>query len=246
MNDLTSILEQLRVYRETLERDPDEVPARTRPGFENLRREAKDGIKGLTKEYGDKLYASSICFYPNGPEEKVTEFVAVAQQEAPSMIAVNARDLYTRLANSIWPSMEYKGQFTMDCYSSLVRELRYVAMDLDVAEIKPPRYGEPFACSKFSELVEYVTKLVREAMGDDLNKLYLRKQIVDCAIENKLTSALPIILIGAAPDEAKALGEEFTIFAPVPISSTTEITPEFAISTFKRYSKKQKKNEKTE
>lgn len=242
MSELSTILEQLHSYRKILNTDLDTVSPRTRAGFETSQREAKDNIAAALKEYEEKLFSSSICFYPHGEDPaKVANFIDVAVSEAPTMLQLNARSMYADIALKIWPSMGYRHQFTMDCFSTLVRELRYIGQELGVDEMSAPRYGEPFACSKLEELVDYVAHLVQEAMGHELNKLYLRRRALNYALATEHTGALPVILENASPEEAQVIAEGFTVFAPVPIASTTEITPEFAISTFKKYSKKQQR-----
>ena len=235
---LGTLLAKLVEAKKDSEIDLDLFPMRTRAAHALRKREGEDSIVALKGKYTKRLFSNSIAFFPMGTKEQETKFAEIAETVGKTT-TVDAHELYKTIAQTVSINMAGSEFFGPDQMAALITAIRPIAVDMGVMSMKSPEFEETVALKNADQVAEYVRKLVTKAVGDELNRLYLEQKLVAMSIKSGFDgNTFPVVLVNATPSEVQGLSGLFSVVAPVELEKGAEVTEQGVVSTFKKYSKK--------
>lgn len=211
--------------------DLEAVDRRVLPGVTCTVNDAKERIGAMKKEYFGRIAELTIGIFVLG--EKAADFAKVAEEEG-NTLTVNAAAMYERFATMIEPVIADSREFGITAFSRLTQGLTDVGHELDLKAMDMPKFKDG-KVKTHAALVTHIRNIVRAALGDDLNRLYVSDFIQKQAYEKKFKgSAYPIVFIGLADaDEAKGLEGSVAKFGTRIFTSTNQVTKEEVLEVFK-------------
>lgn len=244
---LSEILEQIEQNQKLADTDPESTPGLSRAGFAVAIREAKDLLVDLKKEYKDQLLDRARDVFVFGDKAKISEFGKLA--EAEGAVVVDADELYRRLSGPCDASLGAEREFGPSQVSLLISGLKGVSVDLDILNMNAPKLPGLVKVEDAAATTAHVRSMVRAAVGDDLNKLYLAADVTKKALEVKFkASGLVVVVLNATgPEDAREIATLFGHHLPsVNLTSDVEIDVTIVHRAFKRSNNKPPKNETKE
>lgn len=243
LDQLVSELAQKQTIAQT---NLDDIPWMTRPAWSSNIERAKEELTVLKAEYRNKLLAQSLAiFVVGGTDEQKAAFASIAKKEA-DVLVLNADDLYKRLAQPIDAALGTQRTFTATYVPMLLRGMKEVGDELAIREIAAPKFSSETPILEDSgAVVELVREVVRDSSGDDLNRLYLADKLTDQALAVRYKgSVVPVIVLGAGPDEVLGLTPLFAHVGALVSLDGVNVDKELVLASFEQALKqvKTKKN----
>ena len=245
MKRLDELMEQIKATEQTANLDVEGMSWQTRPGLEMAKREAKDKLEVLLKNYNSWIQEATVGIFVLGPGAE--KFAKISSGESEQIITVQADGLYRKLAEAAEPALGKARDWNTNAHAMMLRTIGDIAKDLEVRNFLSPGYRDVANLKTTEDVVEHVRNLVRATLGDDLNRISLNKEISKKALASRYTnSVLPVIVIGLSGNE-EAVGLESICFRfGTKISVGEDVTREFVLETFGEVKKKIRKQPKTE
>lgn len=240
---LENLLKEIETMKVLANQDPANFNPRSRPGLEMQVRQSKDTLASLKEQYSKELLDNSIGIFVSGTSESVQKFSVVAEKEG-NTLTLDANELYEKLANEIEPSIGNSREFTSNQAMFLLGSLKGISKELGVTEMQAPKLHEIRVVRTHQDLVSYVRTVLREAAGDELNKLYLSNALTKKALKICYSgSVVPVVIVNAQQDEVNPLSKLFQKGAfNIPIDLEATIDKEYVLKTFQQTKKKLKQN----
>lgn len=236
---LSEILEQIEQNQVLADTDPLGTPGLARAGFAVAIRQAKDTLTDLKKLYRTQIMSRAYDVFVFGNRTKATEFGKVA--EAEGAVVVDAEELYQTLAQPIEASLGTEREFGPSQVALLIAGLKAVATDLGIINMNAPKLPGLVKMENAAVTLAHVRSMIRAAVGDDLNKLYLGAAITNKALEAKYkASGLVVVVLNAmGPEDARGIAGLFAHHLPsVNLTSDVEIDVDTVHRAFKRSNNK--------
>lgn len=164
---------------------------RTRASIEATKKEAKEKLATLRSKYLEKVLSSAKLVF-------LAEESSDSSQESLSSNAVHVDGsaLYNFLADnverSMGPSREYGALQQMNLVTGLVDACNAVGVGSFRAL---PSLREVVFLKTFEEVQVFVRQLVRDHLGDELNKMHIQKAIEVKALSVKMQDDEPTIFV---------------------------------------------------
>jgi hypothetical protein len=233
--NLETIVAEIDKASVTANKNLEDLHPNVRGGWSLAILDAKDKLKVLRGEYKTALFKSAVAIFPEGEAAKVAEFALLVRDENEGL-SVNAHALYERLADALEPTFSEARTWGIAQTHKLHLLLQEVMFELSIAEIPFPSTAQEVVVPTREALVAQVRSMLRDSVGDDLNRLYLEKLIVDEATKIRYTNErTPVLILGASQDEAPALAK-FMALGSFRIKITNEdvVNKDFMIQAFKQ------------
>jgi hypothetical protein len=235
-------LEKLSAELDETEKDAaiivDELPPNVRGGWATKVTEAKEALPRLKAQYRATLLRNAVAIFVNGDKAKVAAFAKLADEEGG--IVVDASDLYTRLAKEVELTLGDQRSWGIHQVHKFHLALQEVMHDLGLNQLPMPSRGEMPLVPTFDDTVAHIRHVLRDAVGDELNSLYIEEATAKRARAIRYIGVMaPVLIVGAQPDEQNVLAKSFSKGrAKVVVKAEDEINKEYLTETLKRIRKK--------
>ncbi len=238
MTTLEKLDEKMATLSVTANKNLEEIPASVQGSWAYAIRSAKDELKAVRAEYRAVLLRNAVAILVEGDKAKVGEFVALAKAEGG--IVVDASALYERLANGIEPSLSNQRTWGIQQTHMLHKLLQEVMTELNLTELPMPARSFDAVVPTFQDVVDHCRKLLVDAVGGELNSLYLEEEIARRAFEIRyIGSTAPVLIVNAHKSDIGPLAKSFGKGeASVTVNSDDEIDKDFLAKALKRIRKK--------
>ncbi len=254
MNNLEKLTEELEKVSTTANMSLDDVSPAVRGGWSASIATAKEKLPEVRARYQDALLRNAVAIFIGGDKAKSAEFATLIRAENEGLV-VNANALYDQLTRNVAMTLpENRGiEWGITQTHRFHLALQEVMHELGLKELPLVSASEhtPFV-QTYEDVMINVKSLVRAAVGDSLNKLFVEKDLVKEAMKIRYTSnTVPVIVLNADASETYDLSRIFGKGSTsVDIPDGTEVNKEFLVDTFKEINKKLKgkksKSENTE
>ncbi len=243
------ILNEIKDVTVIANTDTDTVDPRVRSGWESAKRDAQDRLVALRDRYKQHLFENGVAIFLDGSPGQQIAFANLAVQEANS-IKIKVPDLYEVLSVEAEPSLGTERTFTNHQVMLIETALGPIKSELKFREPTRLRLADIVVTPDHASFVDYVRTLVRTAAeGDELNKLYIVRSIIEQSIAAGYThNTVPVVFVNAKEEEVQALQALFSKSHTVTIGAQDEINAEYVIEQFKDIQTKikpQNNNQKT-
>lgn len=192
VNELNRALKLFLETKELSELNLDTVPSSVRPGRESQKREAASALETIKKDYGVALQKAAFGLAVQGPG--AAEFVKLCQEET-DLLTVDAGVLYKRIADRVGPTMGDGRRFGVSQFSLVIQELRAIGQELNIDSMPSPSWSEPVDVSGEEGLLNHVRNMVDSSVGVDLLALYVKSQMTDAGLAERLVSDRKTVLV---------------------------------------------------
>jgi len=191
-------------------KDPDSVPAATRPGFEISIRRAKDALPGLRAQYTSLIMKNSIGLFLQGEEANVQKFMTAAVIEGA--IHLNAGELFEKLVDVIQPTMGGRREFSVTQVGLLDNTLRELCEKAGhKAPLNRTNLTNLRVVQSRAKLVDYVRQLVFENNGNIPSLTAGQSTITMKALKKQFKDRrLVVVVTGAGSQDRGAIASLFT------------------------------------
>ena len=224
-------------------------PRNTLASISNTVNEAKDRLGDLKKKYFNRVAELTIGIFVLGDE---AERVAQIAEEVGETLTVRADALYTRLADMIDPVLPDSREFSVIAFNRLIQGLSDVGHELDVKAMDMPKFNLG-KVADVAALVAFIRETVRNAFGDDINRLYLTAEIQKKALASKFKgSGLGVVIIGLqGADEVAGLSSVVAKFGEKVFTNSDAavaniVDKDFVLATLQSVAEKFKSKKKHE
>lgn len=230
--NLKNLLHEIDENRKWAEQDISALPVRTRPALETAVKEAQIRLKDLVDQYQKSVTQNAVGVMVVGPKEQAKQFAELAE-ETGGTFTLDGNLLYYTLATVVDSTLGHTRVFEPANMARLTSAIRDAAVDLGITTMNAPKYREKLLPT-LDDTVALVRDLVREAAGDSMNVLFLRKQLAQGALEQRYTGAVtPVVIVNVTEDEMGGLKPLLPKGSTVAsLSSETAVTKEKVIETF--------------
>lgn len=249
MKDLKELVKELAVTKKRASTDLEAVPYQTRASMTSMVQAAKEKLAELEKEYFTRVRLSSLGMFLFGEPVRVATFAEIASEEA-GVFLVQGDALYQRLADKVEPSLGPTREFGTHQLGILIDELKLIMRrELDIRTMKLPEMYESPALKDRIALVAHIRRLIQRAVGDDLLRLWINKQVNELALGAQFSGKLfPVAIVGLDLREVTGLIPLFTNAMTVEVGTSDdgEVNKEYVLnqlSTFKKKIRSNKNNE---
>ena len=242
--NLKKLMEEIVETEKLASIDVEECDWRVRPGMSIAKADAKDKLEGLKKRYLDAISGTTFSLFVLGP--KAEDFVKVAEAEsAAPLLVLRADAIYHRLMERVEETLGANREFGTMQMGMVIRALSELARDLDIKAFDAPKFIESGTLVNTAAVLAHVRRIVREAVGDDFNRIFLTREITRKALEMRYTSTvLPVVVLGLeSDDEVSGLNSIAARFG-ARVVAQDEVTKESVIEVFTEI-KEKLKNKKT-
>lgn len=238
MNKFVEILKSINELSPLADRDLSDIPSGGYAGFAAAKRNAQDTVEKLKQEYRDLLLVNAAVVFlvteKNDPEyfDKVTKFVDISTKEGVNVI-IDGSDLYNRMASKLdhAVSMDPRRQYMVDHAVGFAESLREEARKVDI-RTGSVGYSERLVLNNFEETLDFVKNTVRNLYGDIINALFIRKSLVDQALEAKhSTKMLPVVVYGLTTNEVENMKPSFNVNLTINLDDV-KVDKKFALTQF--------------
>lgn len=237
-----AVLNDIEQVQQIANTDLEAVSWQTRGSWEVNVRQAKEQLDALTKEYRERILAGSVAIFVEGDAAKAAQFVEIGEAEA-NTITLDAGALYKKLAAVVEPALGTSREFTTHALSLLTVTIKNLKSDMGYREPVNARMHDIVHLRDHEELVQYIRTLVREADGDNMNRLFMENELVQKALQIRyMSNTVPVVVLNATSEEGANLVSAFGkgTFV-VPVGEGDEVNSEFVIKAFKQVQKRLKK-----
>lgn len=211
MNALEKLAAEIKKVADTANKNLEDLPVAVRGGWQGAITEAKAKLKDLEEQYKVLLLKSGVAIFLKGDPSKAAEFAKLIRDENEGL-AVDASALYNRLTDPVVMTLpEGRGvEWGVAQTHRLHLAIQEVMHDLGLSEMPMPARDVPAFIKGRDDVLAHVRRLVRGATSNDLNKLYLEKQLADQARLIRYTGIMvPVAILNAGDDEVYDLGRAF-------------------------------------
>lgn len=230
---LQSIMNEYTAQSAAAARNPEEYHYASRPGIEMAIRAAKDKVDALEKQYQAELLKNGVAIFLDGPQ-------ATALAAHAGVLAVDAEALYRRVAELVDPTLGSSRTFTANQASRALTELRNIGVELHIASMKQMDFGPAAEVPTLSDTLAIIRKGVRNALRDDLNRMYIEAALVRQALSLKFTgNSAPVFILNAIPEEREGLaslfGKGFTTWT---VRADVEVNSDYILKLIKEVNRR--------
>ena len=203
METLKELLEKVVEAEKLASIDLEAWPRKTLASITNTVYEAKQNLATFKKRYFDRISGLTVGIYILGKGDE--EFAKIAEAEGGTLTA-HADALYARMADVVMPVIPDNKTFTITAFSKLVQALTDIGHELEVKSFDMLKYTQAQVADR-SSLIAHIRNTIRTTLGDDLNRLYLAREINTAALKAGFKSSVqPVVIIGLEDaDEIKGL-----------------------------------------
>jgi hypothetical protein len=216
----------------------EEIPASVRGAWSTAVRNAKDELKDVQDEYRTLLLRNAVAILVGGDAVKAAELAALAKDEGG--IVVDANALYTRLAQTIEPTLSDQRMWGVQQSHMLHKGLQEVMTELNLTELTMPARTPDVSVPTFDDVVEHVRVLIVDGIGNTLNALYVQDEAAKRAFEIRyIGTTAPVLVVNAREKEAAAIAKGFGKGdASMTVNSEDEINKDYLTKALKKLRKK--------
>jgi hypothetical protein len=242
MNTLEKITTDLDRVEKTATINLDDIPQATRGSWGNAQREAKEQLNALKSSYRDALFGNAVAILMNGDPGKIDEYVKLVRDGGEGL-SVDANALYDRLAKSVEETVGGSRQWGVTQTQRLHLALQGVLHEVGLTEMPmPAKDSMPFVAT-YGDVLAHVRQIVRDAVGDSLNRVYIENAVIKQAREIRYIGVMvPVLVTNARSDEADNLTRSFAKGNTfVNLNTEDVIDKEFLVKSFKDINKKIRK-----
>lgn len=236
MKTLEELSEEIEKVGAICKTNIDDLSPSVRGGWSTRITESKVRLKELLRSYKALLLKTGVAIFIEGDPVKAGELAKLVREDNEALV-VDAGALYVRLAGEIKPTVTESGsQWGIAQTHRLHLGLKEVMEEVGLSELDlPPTANEGPYVKTTQDIIGYVRKFVRSAVGDNLNRLYIENQLAKEASEIRYIGALtPVLILNAAADERKGLAFDFAVgSSTVNLTSEDNIDREFMVKTLK-------------
>lgn len=226
MRELKEIVKDIRDTEKTASIKEADIPYKSRPGMGMAIRAAQDKLPGLTEELKKTVIPLKlIAVHATGDEVVVTKVAEFLEKNGG--LVLNASGVYFDICKEIEPTYDRSRNFSTTQHNVMLRKIREIAQDLDYGKDLPaPAYKETL-CRNVTETMVHVRKAIRDSLGDDFNKKYLAKKLIDSLLKNPIeANRIPILVI-----EELSLEEKANLSTLFITNIDYKFTPDFTITS---------------
>lgn len=204
---LKQIVTDLKVAQQSASIDPFTwADPRTRPAAHLRKMQAEDEVKSLTSAYKTLVVNHFFRVFVSG--DRAQEFGEYAAKEGA--VVVDGTHLYTHLAKALWESQDpNQRKFGPHQQFRLVTELGYYGQSQQYMSMMTPKFDPAdmdAPTPTMNDLVQKIRRSIRNANGDDLNRLHLEKSIVSQALDvGAATTVIPVVITGLTTEETQEM-----------------------------------------
>lgn len=249
-------LQDYLTTNEVAEKDLNGIPSSSRPGWEGLKREARDSMatKFLALQRELELGATSIGIA--GDDHSVQEFVKFAEERSDT-VSVSRNALYATIAARVYPHIGETKQFGPSQFNIMLQIFRGMVTDMGLSVRIAPQFKDVVCVNDTYELSGLVQTLIEDAVGDVLVVRFLRSEFTRKAIEKRVSGEKVFVVVVDGDHQtmeslsAKSLA--YKVSPPVTGESVSEVFDKLLgrtqnVETIEQQpqTKKQKKQKKEE
>lgn len=239
--NLKKLVKELVIVEKRATMDLEIADWKTLPSLSILKTESKERLEVLRKEYLKAVRSNSLGIFLYGEESRCAKFVELTPKEADTY-PINASEMYDRLASKVAPTLGPNKEFGPTQLEMLIGALDEIQRELGVRQmIRPSLRNTSAVMTDFKSVSSEIRRILKAVVGNDLLRLYVDKQVNDIAIKNQFAGVtLPVIVLGAEPDEAAGLSSLFTNTSSVQVGTPAdgEVTAEYVLEQFNNIKEK--------
>lgn len=166
------------------------IPPSYRVGAEGNVRAAKDAAEKLKKQYFEEVAKSTIIVAVKGQNSE--EFAKIADANFETM-SLSHTSLLDRLYNTLKTKLA-RDNYSQYEHSTLVGEIVALKNELEIVQLPLPTLNTQEGYYN-QDLRKSMETVLTKTYGDSLNSVYLKKQIVERALQNRFDgTVLPVVL----------------------------------------------------
>jgi len=202
------LVEGIKVRQALVAKNPEDFPAKNRPGLVIAQAEAREELVVAERQYAqylkDAAFAGVIL---TASKDRLQEFLKVAQDVSQSLVIVACDALYERLAKAAEVGLSDSRMFGAGQIGLVIQEMAQVGRELFFSELASPRWTYDSLVPTREDLKEVIRRAIRSsADGDYLNRSYLRMAAYTRALElGHYKSLVPVLITGGTPSEVEFL-----------------------------------------
>lgn len=231
MNKIQELVKELDVLEIQAGVNPEDFPMESRASHTIVKRQAQDRFDELSMQYKSMLQDNlAVLFLVSDDEEKQAKFLELADKEGASVV-VDVNALYKRLANIIDSMFLNDRQYTPNHAHRLMQELVLEGRQVGVFNLTNLNYT-PIFLNNLTETTTFVKQTVRNGTGDGVNILAITKQVLNLALQKRLTGRMvPIIMTGITQEELPAFQQAFVVNHLVNLDKNSKVDKKFVVHT---------------
>jgi hypothetical protein len=246
-NPIADLVAGIKVRKALVAKDPEEFPARTRPGLVSAQAEAREELLAAEQNYAQYVKDAAVAgVITSSSPERVQEFLALAQEvSAQPLVVVACDEVYSRLAAAGETGLGASRQFGAGQLGIILEEYAAVGRELQFTSLAAPRWSYDVIVPTHKDFVAAIRTAIRAGDdGDSLNRAYIRLQAYRKALEVGYSNSLvPVLIVGSTPEEAPFLQKQlFNAAVSIDLdpgeAPTAEVVKSFfksMVKTAKRY-----------
>jgi hypothetical protein len=218
--------------------DPESFDWRARPSITNTKREAQARLADLKKKYEKAIVGSTVSIFALG--DKADEFAAAAVEESKTpIIVLDADEFYKKISTRVEATLGARREFGTTQMVLIVRGLTDMAEELGIGSFDSPKFVPSGVLPDSAAVLGHVRTVVRTTLGDEFNRIYLMKEIIQRALASRYTnSVLPVIIKGLEGDDEITGLRSITARFGARVVASEAVTQEFVLGVFKEVQEK--------
>lgn len=227
-----SIEKALQEYIETQalsEKELSGIPSASRPGWESVKREAKDAVPSKFRALQLQIERGSTSIGVAGDPASVKDFVDLADKRQDTVI-VTRDDLYRTIAERLMPHIGGSNQFGPAQFNLMLTIFRGLVTDMGIQVLVAPKFRDTVTVHDTHELTGVVKGLVEESIGDALVVRFLRDEVTRQVIKKQTVGdKLFVVVIDGdhqTMDSLSAKSLAIKVSPPVTGENVTEVFDE--------------------
>jgi hypothetical protein len=228
---LSDVLTEYASAQKLAKQDLDSVPATTRSGFANRKREAQDRLPKLRIEYLTMILRNSAGFFLEGNDAETKAFTSFAK--ANGAFEVDAAEIFEKLADKVMRSIGPRREFSITQIGLLDQALRELVEATGYKEkLKIPALRELRVVQTREHLVNYIRELVVGSNGGTPSRVAAQASLLDQTFKAKFADKRLIVVVrNATASDRAALAGLFTKMVTVDLDQAGEVTEKFVKDT---------------
>ncbi len=242
MKTLEEMGNELQKLMKTASTNLEDIPWQTRSAWGNEIQEAKAKLGPLKKAYKEALLRNGVAIFLEGDASKSAEFAKFISESGEGL-AADAGTLYERLAKSVESTLSEARAWGVHQTAKLNRDLQEVMHEVGLTELPMPSRSYMPVVATYGDTLANVRKILREAVGDDLNALYIGEQVFKGAVEICYTASVaPTAILNSVEEDRLGLAKGFGKgSATLALRADDVIDEEFMRKAFKDINKRIRK-----
>lgn len=205
---ISELFEQIEEARKILETPWDLVPFKVRDGWGMRSTTAREDIGKLIKQIKERSIPSRLIgIFASGSNEGLRALHNLI--EMGDGLVINANRVYITLTNDLEPSFGGDRIFKPSTFMQFVSLYRNLCEDNSLINCPALFYKETL-CPTSVDTLNYIKKMVRDSIKDDLTIKVLTKELVDGIIREELDGKyIPVMITEASKEDKKMLSKLF-------------------------------------